>query len=97
MKWFAAFILLSLLLAVVKALLVAMAIALALVLSYAFIRRPRDTLVFLVTVTLSGLATAQPLAAIIALCLVALVAVLRPRLRRRRQLLLMHGSRSHRN
>lgn len=52
-------------LAVLQALLVVLVAAALLALLYAFVTRPRDTIVFVATVGLVGLASVQPLAFIL--------------------------------
>lgn len=64
-------------LALAKAVLVSLAIAAGLALGFAFLRRPRETLLFLGALALTGLATAQPTAAIIGLTIVCITALLR--------------------
>lgn len=54
----------------------ALVITLILALIFSFITRPRDTLIFLVSLGLFGLAGAQPIACIIALTVIALMMVL---------------------
>jgi hypothetical protein len=75
-RWAFGFFTLCLVLAIVRAALIALAIATVLALIYAFLTRPRETLVFLGVLTLSGLATAQPLAFIIALAVLGVAVVL---------------------
>jgi hypothetical protein len=93
MKKIFAFLILCLALAVVRILLMVLAIVLLLALVHAFVTRPRETLVFLVTLTLSSLAVAQPLAfiggaVVIALALAGLRRWRRPVRRRRGRSLL---------
>lgn len=62
MKRILAFLILCMALALVRVLLMVLAVVLLLALIHAFITRPRETMVFLGTLTLSSLAVAQPLA-----------------------------------
>lgn len=62
MKKVFAFLILCMALALARILLMVLAVVLLLALVHAFITRPRETLVFLGTLTLSSLAVAQPLA-----------------------------------
>lgn len=77
-------------LAVLRAVLVVLVAGAALVLLYAFATRPRDTLIFVATVGLVGLASVQPLAFILTLGTAALAlmvaAVVRRHDRKRRSL-----------
>lgn len=76
MKWLLGFLMLTVVLAIVKLALLGIAVAAGVALLFAFVRRPRSTAVFMVVLTLSGLATARPLAAIIAVGVVSLAVVL---------------------
>jgi hypothetical protein len=69
-------------LALVRVLLMVLAVVLLLVLVHAFITRPRQTLVFLGTFSLSVLAMAQPLACIAALSVIGVTIVLAKRRRK---------------
>lgn len=62
MKRVLAFLILCVALAVIRALLMVLAVVLLLALVHAFVTRPRETMVFLGTLTLSSLAVAQPIA-----------------------------------
>lgn len=62
-------------LAVLKVALIALAVALLLVLTYAVVTRPAETLAFMVTLTVFGLASAQPVAFIITLGVVGVAVV----------------------
>ena len=64
---------LTVVLAIIKAVVIALVAMLLVALAYAFIARPRGTLLFVGVLTLSGLAAAQPLAFIIALAIIAVV------------------------
>jgi len=57
-----AFFVLCMALALVRTLLMVLAVVLLLALVHAFVTRPRETWVFVVTLALSSLAVAQPLA-----------------------------------
>lgn len=83
-------------LAVLRAVVMALVIAVPLALLICFVTRPRETLAFVGTMGLLSLATAQPVAFIIALGVIA-IAVVVARLRRksRRQLLLTDGRERH--
>lgn len=83
MRWVLGFLLLSVILAIVKLALLGIAIAAGMVLLIAFVRRPRSTALFMVVLTLSGLATARPLAAIVAAGVVSLALVFTGRVSRR--------------
>lgn len=73
-----AFLILSLALALARTLLMVLAVVLLLALVHAFVTRPRETWVFAVTLILSSLAIAQPLAFITgAVVLASTVAVTR--------------------
>lgn len=76
MRWLLGFLLLTVVLAIVKLALLGIAIAAGVALLFAFVRRPRSTAVFMVVLTLSGLATARPLAAIVTIAVVSLALVL---------------------
>jgi hypothetical protein len=89
-------LMLAVVLAIVKAVLIPLAITLLLVLVYAFVTRPRHTLVFLAALTLIGLASARPTAFIIALgVLGVVVVVVVARRKTRSQLLLTDGREDH--
>lgn len=75
MKWLLPLMVLCVALAVLKAVLIALVVALLLVLAYAFVTRPGETLVFLVVLSAFSLASAQPLAFIITLGIVAVAVV----------------------
>ena len=75
MRWAFGFFTLCLVLAIVRAALIALAFATVLALIYAFLTRPRETFVFLGVLTLSGLATAQPLAFIVMLGVIGVAVV----------------------
>jgi len=75
MKWLVALLTLCVALAVLKAVLVTLVIALLLVLAYAFVTRPGGTLLFLGALTLLGLASARPIAFLIALGVVGVAVV----------------------
>jgi len=72
---FLTFLTVVIVLAIVRAVLVALLVALVITLLFSFITRPRETLVFICTLTLFGLASAQPIVLIIALGVVALAVI----------------------
>lgn len=76
MRWVLGFLVLTVVLAIVKLALLGIAMAAGVALLFAFVRRPRSTAVFMVVLTLSGLATARPLAAIVTIGVVSLAVVL---------------------
>lgn len=92
MKKLLVLIILCVALAVIRAVAMALAVALALMLISSFIARPRETLVFLGTLSLSALAVAQPLACIVALGVVGVAVVIAGRNRRIRPLSLTRKS-----
>lgn len=96
MKGFLALVTVVIILAIVRAVLVALLVALVIMLLYSFVTRPRETLVFIVTLTLFGLASAQPIASIIALGIVALAVVVAGAWQRSRHRLLLADGREHR-
>lgn len=72
---------LCIVLAIFRAAVLALAAALMLGLVYSFVRRPRDTILFLATCALSCVAVAKPLACIVGVTVVAVVLVLAGRRR----------------
>lgn len=84
MRWFLFLLVASLALAVAKAVLLCLAVGTVLALTFAFIREPKGTLAFVAVATLSGLATARPLAAILTLGAVSLAVMLTTGTRGRR-------------
>lgn len=62
-------------LAILRAAVAGLLIALAVILLAAFVTRPRETLLFLGTIALTGLASAQPIACIIVLGIITLAVV----------------------
>ena len=85
MRWALGFLLLAVILAIIKAALLGLAIAAGVALLVAFVRRPRSTALFMVVLTLSGLATARPLAAIVTIGLVSLAVIFTSNGRRHEQ------------
>ena len=79
------FITLAVVLAILQAVVKALVVALILALIFSFITRPRDTLIFLGSLGLFGLAGSQPIACIIALTVIALMIVLVGRRQKHRQ------------
>jgi hypothetical protein len=76
MNKFLTLLVLGAVLAVARVVLVGLAVALVLVLAYSFITRPGQTLVFLGAITLLSVASAEPLAFVIALGVVGVVVVM---------------------
>lgn len=90
---------LSVVLAILKALLIGLAIMLVIALTYSFIIRPRETLLFMGVVILSGLAGARPMAClvvggVVAVALVIASVIGRSRRRGGKQLALADGRES---
>lgn len=82
-------------LATLKAVLIVLVIMLLLALTFAFATRPRETLVFLGVLTIYGLASAQPIACIITLGIVGVVAVMARTRRKSRGKILPTDGREH--
>lgn len=92
MNYFLAFVALLLAFAVLRLALIVVALALAIAVLVALIRRPGHTLLFLGCMVVIGLASAHPVACIIALGVVGLAtAILGVRRNRPRQMLLTDG------
>ncbi len=85
MRWVLGFVMLAVALAIIKTALMGLAIAAGVALLVAFVRRPRSTAVLMVVLTLSGLATARPLAAIVTIGLVSVAFILTSSRRRHEQ------------
>lgn len=83
MKKLLVLLILCVTLVVLRVAALVLAVALALMLIGSFIARPKETLTFLGTLSLSALAMAQPLACIIALGVIGVVIVLTGRKRNR--------------
>ena len=62
--------------AILKAVVIALVITLALALIYSFARQPRETLLFLGVLTVTGLAGAQPIAFIAAIAIISVTALI---------------------
>lgn len=62
--------------AILKAVVIALVIGLALALIYSFARQPRETLLFLGVLTVTGLAGAQPVAFITAVAIISVMALI---------------------
>lgn len=76
MKHVLTFAMLIVAFAILKAVVIALVIGLALALIYSFARQPRETLLFLGVLTVTGLAGAQPatfIAAVAVICVTALI------------------------
>ena len=85
MRWVLGFVMLAVVLAIIKAALMGLAIAAGVAFLVAFVRRPRSTALFMVVLTLSGLATARPLAAIVTIGIVSVTLILTSNRRRHEQ------------
>lgn len=95
MKGFLTFLTVVIILVIVRAVLVALLVALVIMMLFSFLTRPRETLVFISTLTLFGLASAQPIALIIAFGIVALMAVVVGAWRRHPRSRLLTDGREH--
>lgn len=84
-------------LAILKAMLAALVVTLAIALVVSFAIRPRETLVFLITSLLFGLANARPTAFIVVIGVVALTVVIVGALRKSRRRLLLTDGLEHRS
>lgn len=76
MKHVLTFAMLIVAFAILKAVVIALVVTLALALIYSFARQPRETLLFLGVLTVTGLAGAQPaafIAAVAVICVTALI------------------------
>lgn len=78
-----AFLILCMALALVRTLLMVLAVVLLLALVHAFVTRPRETMVFIATLSFSALVVAQPLAFITGAVVVALAVIVVGRKRRK--------------
>ena len=76
MNKFAGFLTLCLVVAMLRAMVVALVVAMMIGLLWSFITQPRETLLFLGILALMGLASAHPLACIIALGVIGVAAVI---------------------
>lgn len=76
MKWVFGFFTLCIVLAVVRAVLIAIAIATVLALLFYFATKPRETLLFMGVLVITGLATARPALFIVMLGMVGAAVVL---------------------
>ena len=83
MKWVIGFFTLCVVLAIFRAVLLALAIATLLALLFCFATRPRETLLFVGALVVTGLATARPAAFIVMLGVLG-VAVLMAGIKRKR-------------
>lgn len=75
MKQVLTFAMLIVAFAILKAVVIALVIGLALALIYSFARQPRETLLFLGVLTVTGLAGAQPVAFITAVAVISVTAL----------------------
>lgn len=94
MKGLLPLIVLCVALAVLKAVLIALMVALLLVLAYAFVRRPGETLLFLMALTVFSLASAKPVAFIITLGVFGVALVVADAWRKWRRRLLLTDARA---
>lgn len=93
-KFFGGFLVLCVALAVLRMAVVGLVLALILALLVSFVTRPRETLTFVGTLVLMGVAHSRPIAVIVTLGIIFLaVVVVGHRRRPRRQLLLTDGRR----
>ena len=83
-------------LAIIKAVLAALVVILAIVLLVSFAISPRDTLIYLASILMFGLASARPTAFIVTLGVVYLTLIIVDALRRPRPRLLLTDGREHR-
>lgn len=88
-------LMLTVVFAIVKAIMIGLAIALFLVLAYAFLTRPGETLLLLGVLALIGLAMARPVASIITLGVVSVVAMVADARGKPRRQRLLSDSREH--
>lgn len=95
MRWAFGFFTLCLVLAIVRAALIALAIAMVLALLFYFARQPRETLLFMGVLIVTGLATARPALFIVMLGVVGVAVVVAGVRRRRPQLRLLKDGREH--
>lgn len=84
MRWAFGFLTLCIVLAIIRAVLIALAIATVLALVFCVAIRPRETLLFMGVLIVTGLASARPAAFIGALALIGLV-VIGVRIKRKRR------------
>jgi len=82
MKWVFGFFTLCVVLAILRAALIALAIATLLALLFCFATRPRETLLFVGALVVTGLATARPALFIVMLGVVGVATVVVGRKRR---------------
>ncbi len=92
MRWAFGFFTLCIILALVRAALIALAIATVLTLLFCFATRPRETLLFMGTLVLTGLATARPALFIVMLGVIGVALVVAGVRRRKPAELLLTGS-----
>ena len=82
MRWAFGFLTLCVVLAVIRAVLIAIAIATVLALLFYFAAKPRETLLFMGVLVVSGLATARPALFIVMLSIIGAAVVLAGRKRK---------------
>lgn len=85
MRWAFGFLTLCIVLAIIRAVLIAIAIATVLALLFYFATKPRETLLFMGVLIVTGLATARPALFIVMLSIVGVAVVLAGRRSRRLQ------------
>jgi hypothetical protein len=95
MRWAFGFFTLCIVLAIVRAALIALAIATVLALLFYFATRPRETLLFMGTLVVTGLATARPGLFIVMLGVIGVAVVVAGVRRKRPQLRLLKDGREH--
>ena len=95
MRWAFGFVTLCIVLAIVRAALIALAIATVLALLFYIATRPRETLLFMGTLVVTGLATARPTAFIVMLGVIGLAVVVAGASRKPRRVLLLTDGREH--
>jgi FlaA1/EpsC-like NDP-sugar epimerase len=91
MRWAFGFLTLCIVLAVVRAVLIAIAIATVLALIFYFATRPRETLLFMGVLVVTGLAAARPALFIVTLGALGLALLVAGNKRKRRAQLLLTG------
>ncbi|GAA0655345.1 hypothetical protein [Brevundimonas lenta] len=93
MKWTFGFLTLCIVLAVIRAVLITIAIATVLALLFYFAARPRETLLFMGVLVVTGLAAARPSLFIVTLGVLGLAVLVAGIKRKRRAQLLLTGPR----
>lgn len=93
MKWAFGFLMLCIVLAIIRAVLITIAIATVLALVFYFATRPRETLLFMGVLIVTGLAAARPALFIVTLSVLGLAVLVAGIQRKRRAQLLLTGPR----